>query len=97
MQKDLDKLNNQARFIKMIIDGKLVISKKKKAVLMAELKNLDFKPFPKVEDASKAGELEKTVENDEEDDENSDGAVGARDYDYLLGVSTFAKHVICKC
>jgi DNA topoisomerase-2 len=87
MQKDLDKLTNQARFIKMIIEGKLVVSKKKKAVLMAELKKLNFKPFPKVEDASKAGELENTAENDDEEDESSDSAVGARDYDYLLGVS----------
>jgi DNA topoisomerase-2 len=97
MQKDLDKLNNQARFIKMIIEGKLVISKKKKAVLMAELKKLNFKPFPKVEDASKAGELENTVENDEEEDENSEGAVGARDYDYLLGVSAIANLAMSKC
>jgi DNA topoisomerase-2 len=87
MQKDFDKLTNQARFIKMIIDGKLVVSKKKKAVLMAELKKLNFQPFRKVEDASKAGELENTAENDEEEDETSDGAIGARDYDYLLGVS----------
>lgn len=72
----------------MIIDGKLIVSKKKKAVLMAELKKLNFKGFPKIEDASKAGELENTLENDEDDGE--DGAVGAADYDYLLGVSTAA-------
>jgi DNA topoisomerase-2 len=88
MHKDLERLTNQARFIKMIIDGKLVVSKKKKAVLMAELRKLNFKPFPKVEDASKAGEIEKVAENDEEEDDSEDGAVGARDYDYLLGVST---------
>jgi DNA topoisomerase-2 len=87
MQRDLDKLTNQARFIKMIIDGKLVVSKKKKAVLMAELKKLNFAPFPKREDASKAGELEKTVENEEDGDDTGEEAVGAKDYDYLLGVS----------
>ncbi|KAF2432921.1 type II DNA topoisomerase [Tothia fuscella] len=87
MHKDLERLTNQARFIKMIIDGKLIISKKKKAVLMAELRKLNFKPFPKVEDASKAGEIERVAENNEEDeDDGSDGAVGARDYDYLLGM-----------
>jgi DNA topoisomerase-2 len=89
MHKDLEKLSNQARFIKMIIDGKLVVSKKKKAVLMAELRKLNFKPFPKVEDASKAGEIEKIAANEEDEDEGEDSAVGARDYDYLLGVSTY--------
>jgi DNA topoisomerase-2 len=45
MQKDLEKLSNQARFIQMIIDGKLVVSKKKKKDLVAELKQKNFKPF----------------------------------------------------
>lgn len=80
----MDKLNNQARFIQMIIDNKLVISKKKKGVLMAELKKLNFKPFPKVEDAKRAGEAEQVAENSDDD---ADAALGAHDYDYLLGVS----------
>lgn len=93
MHKDLEKLTNQARFIKMIIDGKLVVSKKKKAVLMAELRKLNFKPFPKVEDASKAGEIEKVAENNEDEDDGEDDAVGTRDYDYLLGVSAISVSV----
>ena len=89
MQKDLDKLSNQARFIKMIIDGSLVVSKKKKAVLVTELKRLAFKPFPKVVDAKKAGEIEDVVE--EEDESEQDGsAAGARDYDYLLGMAIWS-------
>lgn len=80
-------MSNQARFIKMIIDGDLVVSRKKKAVLMAELKKLNFKPIPKVEDASKAAETERALEGEDEDDETEGGSdVGARDYDYLLGV-----------
>lgn len=69
----------------MIIDGKLNISKKKKAVLIAELKKLDFKPFPKVEDATKDGETEPVVEDDEDNDKEVEVASNA--YDYLLGVS----------
>ena len=87
MQKDLDKLSNQARFIKMIIDGSLVVSRKKKAVLVAELKRLGFKAFSKVTDAVKAGESEKVADNDEEESEEDGAEAGARDYDYLLGVS----------
>lgn len=67
----------------MIIDGELVISKKKKADLIAELRAKGFRAFSKVLDASKAGESEAVVE-----DEEIEGAdVGANGYDYLLGVS----------
>lgn len=79
MQKDLDKWSNQARFIQMIIDGKLVVSKKKKADLVDELKNKGFMPLST---ASKA----ERMEEDEED--VGDVLTGARSYDYLLGVSS---------
>lgn len=85
MQKDLEKLSNQARFIQMIIDGKLVVSKKKKKDLVAELKQKNFKPFPKVTDAMKEGELEPVVDNEDETEE--DVETGANAFDYLLGVS----------
>lgn len=85
MNNDLEKYTNQARFIQMIIDGQLVISRKKKADLVKELKNKNFKPIAKVADASKQGETEPTVENEEENEEDID--MGASSYEYLLGVS----------
>jgi DNA topoisomerase II len=85
MQKDLDKLSNQARFVQMIIDHKLNISKKKKAVLISELKKLNFKPFAKVEDATKDGELQAVAQDEPESEEEE--VLGANVYDYLLGVS----------
>ena len=90
MQRELEKLSNQSRFIKMIIDGKLVVSKKKKAVLVTELKKLDFRPFPKVLDAKKEGEFEAVVEEDNDDDADAETAVGASDYDYLLGMAIWS-------
>lgn len=94
MQKQLEKLTNQARFIQMIIDGKLVVAKKKKAVLVAELKQKGFKPFPKVKDASKAGELDALAEKNEEDadekGEEDDVATAANAYDYLLGMAIWS-------
>jgi DNA topoisomerase II len=87
MQRDLDKLSNQARFVQMIIDNKLTISKKKKTVLMAELKKLDFMAFAKVDDAKKAGEQQQVAEESEDEE---DAAIGAHDYDYLLGVWSFS-------
>ena len=65
MHRELRRFTNQARFIQMIIDGKLSISKKKKAVLIAELKKLGFDPFPKTQDAAKQGETEPVVEEDD--------------------------------
>ena len=89
MQRELDRLSNQARFIKMIIDRELTISKKKKAVLVAELKKLNFKAFAQVEDATKDGELEPVVDNDADDDDE-DIAMAANSYDYLLGVCIYS-------
>lgn len=85
MHRELEKLSNQARFVQMIIDGELVVSKKKKKDLVIELQQKDFKPIPKVADASKEGELEPAREDEEETEE--DVELGAGAYDYLLGVS----------
>ncbi|KAL5387890.1 DNA topoisomerase 2 [Paraphaeosphaeria sporulosa] len=87
LHKELAKMTNQARFIQMIIDGKLVVSKKKKAVLVDELRKLGFTPFPKVADAKTAGEQEEAQEDDEESDRD---AGGAGDYDYLLGMAIWS-------
>jgi DNA topoisomerase-2 len=99
MNTEYRKLKNQARFVMEIIENKLVVSKKKKPVLVGELRKRDYEPFPKSKDAQKAGETDDVVDNDEEvaDDEDS----GARDYDYLLGVSdtftTLAKTTLTIC
>ena len=96
MQRDLDRLSNQARFVKMIIDGKLVVSKKKKQVLVDELKKHGFKQFPKISDAAKAGEKEKTLEGKAADDNSEDEADSpetrrdASAYDYLLGMAIWS-------
>ncbi|OAX83490.1 hypothetical protein ACJ72_02142 [Emergomyces africanus] len=86
MQKDLEKLSNQARFVQMIIDGKLIISKKPKTQLVRELKEKGFKPFSKVSDAAKEGENAPAEEDEDETSDNEDAEVGANSYDYLLGM-----------
>jgi len=45
-----------ARFVQMIIDRELVVSKRKKADIVAELRSLKFRPFPRVSEAREAGE-----------------------------------------
>ena len=77
-------MTNQARFIQMIIDGQLVVSKKKKTELVTELRKKNFTPFSKVKDAAKEGESEPVADNDEEVEEDLE--TGADAYDYLLGV-----------
>lgn len=91
MNKELDKMTNQARFVQMIIDNKLIVSKKKKSALVTELQKLGFKRFPKVADAKKEGEFEAVVEDDNADDaDDVDTAAGASDYDYLLGMAIWS-------
>jgi DNA topoisomerase II len=65
-----------------------VVGKKKKAVLVQELRDCDYEAFPP------GGEKKKTADEEDEDaDENQDvegdSEGGARDYDYLLSVSTY--------
>ncbi|EQL29951.1 DNA topoisomerase II [Blastomyces dermatitidis ATCC 26199] len=87
MQKDLEKLSNQARFVQMIIDGKLVISKKPKAQLVQELKEKGFKAIAKVSDAAKQGEKAPVVNRDDEESSDSeDTELAANSFDYLLGM-----------
>lgn len=85
MHRELEKLTNQARFVQMIIDGKLVVSKKKKLTLVHELKEKGFKAMPRKADAIKEGELAPIADNDEEEEDTQTGAAA---YDYLLGVSS---------
>ncbi|RAL03925.1 DNA topoisomerase 2 [Aspergillus ibericus CBS 121593] len=89
LQKELEKLSNQARFVQMIIDGDLVVSKKKKSALVVELKDKGFRPFPKVADAAKAGEVEPAAE-DEESEEADDTDNLSNAYDYLLGMAIWS-------
>ncbi|PCH33085.1 type II DNA topoisomerase [Wolfiporia cocos MD-104 SS10] len=87
----LDKLNNQARFVQMIVDRELVVSNRKKTDIVAELRKKDFRPFPKPSKAKEAKETAEVVEaEDDEDDEEvvnvSNAGVKITDYDYLLGM-----------
>ena len=86
MTQDLEKFTNQARFIQMIITGKLVVSKKKKAVLVQELREKNFKPISKSNDALKDKSLDPLADEEEEKEHEADAELGAADYDYLLSM-----------
>lgn len=84
LNKQFERLSNQARFVTMIIKKELVVSNKKKSVIVSELRDLKFRPFPK--NGGKpldAGETEDAMEEDE--DQGNDN-----DYDYLLGMAIWS-------
>ena len=81
---DYRKLKNQARFIQEIVDGKLVVAKKKKLVLVKELRERKYEAFPKVKSAKKSKSNDEDVDASDQEEEDGDG--DARDYDYLLSV-----------
>jgi DNA topoisomerase II len=78
----LEKLNNQARFVKMIVDKEIIVANRKKSDIMAELRKKNFSPFPKVSKAKAAGETEEVAGEDDEEATTP----GTTDYDYLLGM-----------
>jgi DNA topoisomerase-2 len=80
---DYRKLKNQYRFISEIIEDKLIVNKKKKTVLIQELRDRKYEAFPPKDDKKKKSTDEDKDDVEEEDDET---AGGARDYDYLLSV-----------
>ncbi|KAL1837108.1 hypothetical protein VTJ49DRAFT_4288 [Mycothermus thermophilus] len=81
---DFRKLQNQYRFITEIIEEKLVVSKKKKAVLVQELRERKYEPFPPKDDKKEPGA------DGEDETEEDEAAGGARDYDYLLSMAIWS-------
>ncbi|OBZ80095.1 DNA topoisomerase 2 [Grifola frondosa] len=82
LQNQLERLNNQARFVQMIVDKELVVSNRKKTDIVAELRKKQFRPFPKVAKAKAMGEDEPAVDDEEEGT--------ASDFDYLLGMQIWS-------
>ena len=80
-------MKNQARFIEEIIDGKLVVSKKRKAVLVQELRDRKYEAFPRGENAKKSRSTDEDLDQEDAEAEENDNDGGTRDYDYLLSVS----------
>jgi hypothetical protein len=80
-----DRLSNQARFVKMIVQKQLSVSGRKKADIVHELREKQFRPFPKIAKAKAAGETQEAIEDEEEEVTGADS-----DYDYLLGMAIWS-------
>ena len=74
--------------MKMIVSKELVVSNRKKADIVEELRQKKFRPFPKVAKAKAAGETEDVEENDEAEEAAASGT--STDYDYLLGMAIWS-------
>lgn len=61
-----------------------MVGRKKKDVLVQELRTRKYEPFPRGADAKKKTTEDEINEDPNEEEENMEG--GARDYDYLLSV-----------
>lgn len=83
LTRQFERLSNQARFVTMIIKKELVVSNKKKSAIVAELRELNFRPFPKTgPKPSTAGEDEEALEDEDQGSDN--------DFDYLLGMAIWS-------
>ena len=72
----------------MIVDKQLVVNNRKKADIVAELREKGFTPFPKKAKAKVAGETEPSFEDEDNDDAAIQG--GLSDFDYLLGMAIWS-------
>ncbi|KAI3338874.1 DNA topoisomerase [Ustulina deusta] len=86
---DYRKLKNQARFVQEIMDGELVVSRKKRQVIVGELRERKYETFAKKTD----GKTTKEEGEDEDEDDGVDDSAKALDinddahgYDYLLSM-----------
>ncbi|KAI0391663.1 DNA topoisomerase [Xylariaceae sp. FL0594] len=85
---DYRKLKNQARFIQEIMDNELVVSRKKKTVIVAELRERKYEAFVKSIAAKTKSEEDDDEEqaNQEESAEDLAADESVRGYDYLLSM-----------
>eukprot|EP00466_Bigelowiella_natans_P005266 jgi/Bigna1/57499/fgenesh1_pm.16_\ len=80
----VEKLQNKVRFVKAVIDGDVVIQRKKKNDILEQLIEQGYRAFNKSEKRGIASEVE---EDDHDDNDVKDASGG---YDYLLGMKLWS-------
>ncbi|XAR54371.1 DNA topoisomerase (ATP-hydrolyzing) [Bertholletia excelsa] len=89
LELELLKLENKVRFILGVVKGEIIVSNRKRAELLLELRDKGFTPFPKKTkgvDVAVAGATEDAGESEETPDMGIKG-VKAGDYEYLLSMA----------
>ncbi|KAI1281234.1 DNA topoisomerase [Xylaria sp. FL0933] len=83
---DYRKLKNQARFVQEIMDGDLVVSRKKKQVVVVELRERNYEAFAKNVDPKKTKDEEEEEDGGDDNEKALDANDDAHGYDYLLAM-----------
>ncbi|XP_073285631.1 DNA topoisomerase 2-like [Primulina huaijiensis] len=90
LENDLLKCENKYRFIRGVVEGSIIVSNRKRADLLRELKEKGFTPFPKKKSSADVF-IAGSTDDAEETEENSPGATSSgdstSDYDYLLSMA----------
>ena len=85
LRSDLARLESKVRFILAVVQGDLVISNKKKAVLIEELEDCGYERMTKSSKSS--GKASAPVEEEDDSEGGSSAATASgKNYDYLLGM-----------
>ena len=90
MQKELSMLENKHRFVMEVVKGDLIVSNRKRAELLAELKEREYDLFPKDTKKAAAHKEESEDEDDEVVEDNTSDAELAKGYEYLLGMKIWS-------
>ncbi|GAB5354226.1 hypothetical protein AAMO2058_000101500 [Amorphochlora amoebiformis] len=80
LSNEVKKLSNKARFIRAVIDGDVVIQRKKKAEIIDQLQEQGYALFPK----------NKKSDDEDEENEEADEKSLSSGYDYLLGMQLWS-------
>ena len=88
MRREQRMLSNKARFIEEVCADDLVVSNRKRAAILTDLKERKYDLFPK-EDARNNSRNDDT-DSDSEDAEDSSNADLAKGYEYLLGMKIWS-------
>ena len=96
MKKEVETISNKVRFILGVIKGEIKVSNQKRAVVVATLKQMGFKTWTEINAIlpekkrltviSEEENKENEVNNSRVDEEEKDGIVPAKEYDYLLSM-----------
>ncbi|KAM0934081.1 putative DNA topoisomerase (ATP-hydrolyzing) [Dioscorea sansibarensis] len=93
LEFELMKLDNKVRFILGVVRNEIIVSNRKKADLLIELREKGFTPIRKENkgiEAAIAGAVADSEENEESPEDSPEivrGGVRASDYDYLLSMA----------
>lgn len=90
IKQDLVKVDNRVRFILAVVGGEIVVSNRRKAVLLAELEQKKFTRLPATNAKARKGPavagVDEGTEEEEEEGGGDNGKGGKGGYDYLLGL-----------